>query len=75
MPAPIVPTEEQIQKWIEENFEELGDNPISLSVGSVALWRGFKVGAKGGQSTKVEHFRGLIHAVEIRDGETFVHAT
>ena len=77
VPLSICPTEADVQQWFIESFEQLGDNPLTLEVGTVALWRGFKHGARGGESTKVEYFRGLIHAVLPPDGkgDVYCHAT
>ena len=62
------PTEDEIAKWML-NFEILQPmvNPI-IEVGQVVLWRGYKKGAHGGDSTTEEFFRGEVHKIIPDDG-------
>jgi len=62
VPPAREPTEEELNQWMSE-FEDLSGFSGELVAGEVALWRGFKRGQRGGDSTKTEFFRGHIHAV------------
>jgi len=39
--------------------------------GERVLWMGAKVGRHGGPSTKQEYFNGVVHNLEVVDGELF----
>jgi len=56
------PTEDEIAKWMLENFEILPPMVNPIKVGQVVLWRGFK------DSTTEEFFRGEVHRIIPDDG-------
>jgi len=62
------PTEDEIAEWMRESFEILPPMVTPIKVGQVVLWRGFKKGANGGDSTAEEFFRGEVHRIIPDDG-------
>lgn len=68
------PTEDEIQDWMG-SFELLKPPKGNrIEVGHVVLWRGYKKGSSGGDSTKEEFFRGVVHRIiqDEGDGKRYV---
>ena len=74
LPIPYArfPEASEVEGWINEYFEPLSSTEGgSPRKGDVVLWRGFKTGRHGGNSTAVEYFRGEVHEIIHTGDETF----
>ena len=76
-PEPIRSTPEDIEQWLAESFKPLKNLSQNLppEVGEDILWRGFKVGPRGGASTQTEYFNGKVRALNFdnESHELFVY--
>ena len=76
-PEPLRCTTAEVEQWLADSFKPL----LNLSqhtppeVGEDILWRGFKMGPRGGASTQTEYFNGKVRSLSLNpdDNELFVY--
>ena len=74
-PKPEKVSEATVHEWMSSFKELIPSHSTPPLVGEDVLWRGFKKGKKGHQSTEVEYFNGTVHGSEYEDGELYLYVS
>ena len=64
-PTPIAPTTDDVEDWITSGYTPLTNISAKVppEVDEMVLWRGVKLGKRGGQSTQSEYFNGKVRGI------------
>ena len=75
VPEPIQATSEEVQDWLKTFTPFKPANSMPPEIGQEVLWRGFKYGRSGNQSTPVEFFNGTVREVKVEGNELYCYLT